>query len=102
MVIDLEELARRVDKIEKQKSQEALTLIEILSNATFFGEINKSDCIHAKNDQCTYFVIRSAERNTIPIVTKCRVRKCAEESEHSHIEISNITCSFCQVTKSEK
>jgi hypothetical protein len=102
LVIRLEELDRRVNKIEKQKQQEILTLVEILSNAKFFGEIKKSTCLNASNGQCRYFIIRNDEKITLPIVTNCRIKNCQEETEHKHIEISNITCSLCQVTNSNK
>jgi hypothetical protein len=97
MVIGLEELDRRVDKIEKQKQQEILTLVEILSNATFFGEMKKANCEYAKNGQCGYFVLTNEEKNRIPIIEECRIEKCKEKKDHGHIEISNITCSLCQV-----
>jgi hypothetical protein len=97
MVIGLEELDRRVDKIEKQKQQEILTLVEILSNAKFFGEIKKANCDYAKNGQCSFFIVPNEEKAKIPIVSKCRIEKCKEKKEHSHIETSNITCSLCQV-----
>ena len=98
MVIGLEELDRRINKIEKQKEQEVLTLVEILSNAKFFGEIKNSTCLNASNGQCSYFIIKNDAKNTLPIVTNCRIKNCQEETEHGHIEISDITCSLCQVT----
>ena len=102
MVIDLEELDRRINKIEIQNEQEILTLIEILSNAKFFGEIKMSTCLNASNGQCSYFIIRNSEKNTLPIVTNCRISNCQEEMGHKHIEISNLTCSLCQVTNLKK
>ena len=62
MVIGIEELRTRVDKIEEQKNQEILTLVEILSNATFFGEIKKANCEYAKNGQCGYFVLKRGRK----------------------------------------
>jgi hypothetical protein len=97
MVSGLKELDRRIDKIEKQKQQEILSLVEILSNATFFGEIKKANCEYAKNGQCSFFILSNEDKNRIPIVAKCRIEKCKEKKEHGHIEISNITCSLCQV-----
>jgi hypothetical protein len=102
MVIGLEELDRRINKIEIQKEQEILTLVEILSNAKFFGEIKKSICPNSSNGQCSYFIIKNDDKNTLPIVSNCRIKNCQEETEHGHIEISNITCSLCQVTNSKK
>jgi hypothetical protein len=102
MVMDLEGLDKRINKIEKQKEQEILTLVEILSNAKFFGEIKKSICLNSSNGQCSYFIIRTDEKNTLPIVTNCRIKNCQEKTEHGHIEISNITCSLCHVTSSRK
>jgi hypothetical protein len=102
MVMSLEELDRRINKIEKQKEQEILTLVEILSNVKFFGEIKMSTCLNASKGQCSYFIIRNSEKNTLPIVTNCRIIDCQEETVHKHIEISNITCSLCQVTNLKK
>jgi hypothetical protein len=57
MITELEALSKRIDKIERQKADEVLTLVEILSNAAFFGEIKKAVCEYAKEDQCTYFIL---------------------------------------------
>jgi hypothetical protein len=96
MVTDLEELHKRVEKIEKQKNQEILTLVEILSNATFFGEIKKAGCEYAKNGQCSFYIIKNPEKNALPIISHCRIKNCEETLIHYHIEPSNITCSLCQ------
>jgi len=93
---ELEELNKRIDKLEKQNSEEVLTLVEILSSATFFGQIKKASCEYAKNGQCSYFTIRSEEKNKIPIVTDCRIKDCENSDSHCHIEASNITCTLCQ------
>jgi hypothetical protein len=98
MVTELEELHKRVDKIEKQKNQEILTLVEILSNATFFGEIKKANCEYAKNGQCSFFILKSEAKNKMPIATECRIKQCKEPSLHCHIELSNISCTLCQIT----
>jgi hypothetical protein len=98
MVTEIEELHKRVEKIEKQESQEVLTLVEILSNVTFFGEIKKANCEYSKNGQCSFFILKSEMKNKIPIVTECRIKQCEEQSLHGHIELSNITCSLCQRT----
>jgi len=96
MVIEIDELHRRVDKIEKQNSEEVLALVEILSNATFFGEIKKSNCEYAKDGQCSFFVLDGEERNKMPIIAECRIKECQEPYLHCHIEISNISCTLCQ------
>jgi len=98
MVTELEELHKRVDKIEKQKNQEVLTLVEILSNATFFGEIKKANCEYAKNGQCSFFILKSEAKNKIPIASECQIKQCKEPSLHCHIELSNISCTLCQRT----
>jgi hypothetical protein len=95
MVTNIQELHDRVDRIEEQKSQEVMTLIEILSNATFFGGLKKANCDHAKQGQCSYFTIDNASEKSIPIVSECRIKDCNDEQLHYHIELSNITCSLC-------
>lgn len=92
------ELHKRLDKIEKQKNQEVLALVEILSNATFFGEIKKENCGYAKNGQCSLFILENAVKNKIPIATECRIKQCKETSLHCHIELSDISCTLCQQT----
>ena len=96
MLPEIEELHKRVDQIEKQKNQEVLTLVEILSNATFFGEIKKANCEYSKNGQCSFFILKSEAENKIPIATECRIKQCKETSLHCHIELSNISCTLCQ------
>lgn len=96
MVTELDELHRRVDKIERQKTEEILALVEILSNATFFGEMKKSNCEYSKDGQCSFFVLDDEERNKMPIITECRIRECQEPYLHCHIELSNISCTLCQ------
>lgn len=54
MLPELDDLYRRVDKIEKQNSEEILALVEILSNATFFGELKKSNCEYAKRGNAAF------------------------------------------------
>ena len=96
MITDLEELSKRIDKIEKQKTDEVLTLVEILSNAAFFGEIKQASCGYAKDGQCSFFILTSEAKSKIPIVSDCRVKHCRETSIHSHLELSNITCALCE------
>jgi hypothetical protein len=96
MGTEIDELCRRIDKIERQKDEEVLSLVEILSNATFFGEIKKSHCEYARDGQCIFFVLDSEQRNKMPIITECRIRECQETYLHCHIELSNISCTLCQ------
>lgn len=97
MIAALEELSRRIEKIEQQKTDEVLTLIEILSNVTFFGEMKQKSCGCAKDGQCSFFILTSEAKGKIPVVTSCHVKKCREPSFHYHIELSNITCALCEV-----
>jgi hypothetical protein len=95
-VTSLQELQDRLEKLEETKNDEVLTLIEILSNLSFFGEIKKAQCRYFKDGQCAYFVVTKEHKNKLPIVSKCRVNGCKELLEHYHIETSDITCSLCQ------
>ena len=94
----INELHKRVDKIEQQKNEEVLALVEILSNTTFFGEIKKANCEYAKNGQCSFFILDTEAKNKIPIASECKIKQCVEPSVHCHIEISNISCTLCQRT----
>ena len=98
MVTEIEELQNRVDKIEKQNNEEILSLVEILSNAAFFGEIKKSTCEFSKNGQCSYFFLEREAKNRIPIATECRIKQCEEPILHCHLEVSNLSCTFCLKT----
>jgi hypothetical protein len=102
MTSELEELNKRVEKIERQTNQEILALVEILSNATFFGEIKKTNCEHSKNGQCGFFTLQTESKNKIPIATDCRIKQCKKSPNHCHIELSNIACALCQNTNSDK
>jgi hypothetical protein len=95
MVTNVRELRNRVDRIEEQKNQELLTLVEILSNATFFGGIKKANCNHAKQGQCSFFTIDSVVEKSIPIISECQIKDCTIDTLHYHIELSDITCSLC-------
>ena len=97
MITELEALRKRIDKIEKQKADEVLTLVEILSNAAFFGEIKKAGCEYAKENQCSFFILTAEAKGKIPIVSDCRVTQCSETSLHCHLELSNITCALCEM-----
>jgi hypothetical protein len=95
----LDELAKRVEKLEKQNTQQIVTLVEILSNATFFGDLKKASCEYAKDGQCKLFFLKKEPEFTIPIATACRIKNCGNAPDHFHIEISNLTCSFCPQQK---
>ncbi len=96
MAIRLEELNQRVEKIENEKNAEILTLVEILSNMSFFGEMKQKNCKYSKNGQCCYFSLKKTAKKKIPIVSDCRIPDCNVPQPHCHIELSNITCSMCQ------
>ena len=97
MITDLEALSKRIDKIEKQKTDEVLTLVEILSNATFFGKIKQANCEYVKDGQCGFFILAKEAKGKIPIVSDCRVKQCRETSLHCHLELSDITCALCEI-----
>lgn len=96
----VEALSERISKLEKHRNEEILTIVEILSNATFFGAIKNSNCEYSKNGQCGFFTLESDAKNKIPIVTDCRIKNCKKSPFHYHIELSDITCAFCQITNS--
>jgi hypothetical protein len=102
MSIEIDQLHRRIDKIEQLKNEEALTLIEILANITFFGELKKTECEHAKNGQCRFFVLSNEAVGKIPIATNCRIKQCKETDPHCHLELSNISCALCKIDKDQQ
>jgi hypothetical protein len=95
-MVEIEELEKKIQSIESQRAQEILTLVEILSNATFFGEIKKTTCEYSENGQCSFYTLEAEAKNKMPIVTDCRIRGCRTLSNHCHIELSNIACALCQ------
>jgi hypothetical protein len=99
MGVELENLNQRLEKLEKNNNQEVLTLVEILANATFFGQMKKALCQYAKNGQCSLFIVDSNAEKKIPLATGCRIKDCKEKLKHSHIELSNLTCSLCHETE---
>jgi hypothetical protein len=102
MTIEIDQLHRRLDKIEQLKNEEALTLIEILSNITFFGELKKTQCVHAKNGQCNFFILMTEAKGKIPIAADCRINLCKEDEPHCHLELSNIACALCEIGKDQR
>lgn len=94
-------IAQRLEKLENDSDQELMTLVEILANANFFGKMKMTLCKHAKNGQCDLFFIDSTEKMKIPLATCCRIKDCKEKSLHSHIELSNITCSLCHESETD-
>lgn len=93
--VQLEELSARIDKLEKRDFEELLTLLEIMSNVTFFGEIKKSNCTYAKDDQCSLFHLKIDAKNKIPTATECKIPECRATYDHCHLEANNMTCTFC-------
>jgi hypothetical protein len=45
----IKELQERVERIEAQEKEHALTLIEILSSAAFFGGLKQANCPYARD-----------------------------------------------------
>ena len=95
MALELQDLHKRVEKIEQEKDQEVLTLVEILSNATFFGEIKKTTCKYSKKGQCSFYILEPEAKNKIPVATDCRLPSCKNLGSHCHLELSNIACALC-------
>jgi hypothetical protein len=75
--------------------QDLLTLLEIMSNVYFFGGMKKTNCEHAKNGQCSLFYLQSDAKNKVPVATECKITGCSDNHDHCHLEISNVTCTFC-------
>lgn len=91
------ELEKRIEKLEKHSLEDTLTLIEILSNVAYFGNLKMEKCEHAKQGQCSLFLIRNDAKGKIPMVTDCRIDDCNREVGHCHLEVSKVTCAFCPV-----
>jgi hypothetical protein len=103
MTTEIKQLQRRLDEIERQKNEEVLTLVEILANISFFGGTKKVQCKHAKNGQCSFFFLLNEAKGKIPVATNCRIKECGEPASiHCHLELSNITCSFCENYKGQQ
>jgi hypothetical protein len=97
----LDDLNQRLTKLEKQSFQDLLALLEILSNATFFGEMKKN-CDFAKEGQCTFFFIEKETKNKLPLATACRIKDCKDTPGHYHVEQSNLTCSLCPLWRNAR
>jgi len=93
--MQLEELSNRVNKLEERDIQDLLTLLEIMSNVTFFGGIKKTSCEHAKEGQCSLFYLKKDASDKIPIATDCKIKGCTDSTNHRHLEISTVACTFC-------
>jgi hypothetical protein len=89
-------LKTRINKLELQGFDEYATLLEIMSNATFFGDIKRANCEHANQGQCTFFILKKmGSQDKIPIAAQCRVKGCTTDEDHYHLEVSNVTCALC-------
>jgi hypothetical protein len=95
MAKSIEELNKRLEKIENLKNQELILLVEILTNATFFGGLKKANCEFASDGQCSFFTFMEKQKNKLPIISQCRIENCSINSTHYHLETTNITCSLC-------
>lgn len=94
---NLEEINIRLKKLERQSVQDVMSLLEIMSSATFFGNMKKTNCEYAKEGQCSFFFLKKEAKNKLPIATACRIGDCKDIPGHFHLELSNITCTFCPI-----
>lgn len=92
----LEELEKRMKLLEKHGIEDSLTLVEILSNITFFGNLKMEKCKYARDGQCGRFFLKLDAAKKIPIATKCRIKVCNGDLDHCHLELSNVGCAFCR------
>jgi len=79
-----------------------MLLLEIMSSATFFGNIKKTNCEYVKEGQCSFFFLKKEAKNKLPIATDCRITDCKDIPGHCHLELSNVTCTFCPVWRNSK
>jgi len=91
----LEEVEKRLKLLEKHGIEDSLTLLEILSNITFFGNLKMEKCKYARDGQCGRFFLKLDAAKKIPIATKCRIKGCNRELDHCHLELSNVSCALC-------
>ncbi len=94
-VAQLEALRTRVDRLEKRDVERLLTMVEVMSNVTFFGEMKRSECEFSKDGQCSLYLLKKEAKGKIPVATECRIHECVVTEKHSHLEANNITCTFC-------
>jgi hypothetical protein len=98
----LKDIDIRLKKLERQSAQNVMLLLEIMSSATFFGNIKKTNCEYAKEGQCSFFFLKKEAKNKLPIATDCRISDCKDIPGHCHLELSNVTCTFCPVWRNSK
>lgn len=98
----LKDIDIRLKKLERQSAQDVMLLLEIMSSATFFGNIKKTNCEYAKEGQCSFFFLKKEAKNKLPIATDCRISDCKDIPGHCHLELSNVTCTFCPVWRNSK
>jgi hypothetical protein len=98
----LEEFDIRLGKLERQNLQDVMSLLEIMSTATFFGNMKKANCEYAMEGQCSFFFLKKEAKDKLPIATDCRISDCKDIPGHCHLELSNITCTFCPVWRSSE
>ena len=91
----LEELDKLLKLLENHERENSLTLVEILSNITFFGNLKMEKCRYARDGQCGCYFLKVDAAKKIPIATKCRIKGCNCELDHFHLELSNLSCAFC-------
>jgi hypothetical protein len=98
----LKDIDIRLKKLERQSAQDVMLLLEMMSSATFFGNIKKTNCEYAKEGQCSFFFLKKEAKNKLPIATDCRISDCKDIPGHCHLELSNVTCTFCPVWRNSK
>ena len=98
----LDDCEKRLKKLEAHGFEDTLTLVEILSSITFFGDLKMEKCKYAKEGQCGFFFLKSEAKKKIPVATDCRIKDCKSESDHCHLELSNVTCAFCPKAETSK
>lgn len=98
----LVEINIRIEKLEKQGFQDLMSLLEIMSNATFFGEMKKTNCEFAKEGQCSFFFLKKEAKNKLPIAMDCRIKDCKDIPGHCHLELSNFTCTLCPLWRNSQ
>jgi hypothetical protein len=96
MVIDVEDLDKRVDKMQRQKEQETWLSLKYLQTQRSLKKLKKQTANMQKMFNACCFKVKNRKKQN-PIFTKCRIKKCIEKSQHGHIEIPKITRSICQV-----